>query len=52
MRYINNCLDNIVVFHVQSKALGHEALLELNRLFESLDAVTKMFLNDKMQQLK
>jgi hypothetical protein len=37
---------------VQSKALGHEAWLELNRLFESLDAFTKMFLNYKMQTLK
>ncbi len=34
---------------MQSKALGHEAWLELNRLFESLDA---LFLNDKMQTLK
>ncbi len=34
---------------MQSKVLGHEAWLELNRLFESLDA---LFLNYKMQTLK
>jgi hypothetical protein len=35
---------------VQSKVC--EAWLELNRLFESQDAVTKMFFKDKMQTLQ
>lgn len=49
---INNGLDNSVVSHIQSCKTAALAWTELIRLFESQDAVTKMYLKDKLHTLK
>ena len=49
---INNCLDNSVVSHIQSCKTTAFAWTKLIRLFESQDAVTKMYLKDKLHTLK
>ncbi len=40
----NSCLDNSVVSHVQLKNTLQEAWQGFKRLFESQDAITKMFI--------
>jgi hypothetical protein len=49
---INNCLDNSVNSHVESKLTSSEAWLELIQILESKDVVTNMVLKDKLQTLK
>ncbi len=49
---INNCLDNNVDSHVESKLTSNEVWLELIQIFESKDVVTKVFLKDKLQTIK
>lgn len=49
---INNCLENNIVSHIQSCKTAHLAWQELERLFESQDAVTKMYLKDRLYTLK
>jgi hypothetical protein len=44
---VNNCLDNTVISHVQSKKTSKEAWRSLTYLFESKNVVTKMYLKDK-----
>ncbi len=50
--HLQSCLDNSVNSHVESKLTSNEAWLELIQIFESKDAVTKMFLKGKLQTLK
>jgi len=49
---INNCLDNSVISHVQSCATSNLTWTKLARLFQSQDAVIKMYLKDKFHTLK
>lgn len=50
---INNCLNNSVVSHVQSKNMLQESWQGLKRLFESQNAITKMSIkNIILQTLK
>jgi hypothetical protein len=44
---INNCLNDSVVSHVRSKNTLQEAWQGLKRLFESQDAIPKMFIKKK-----
>jgi hypothetical protein len=45
-------LENNYVFHVSSFDKSKEAWGELIRLFETQDAITKMYLHDKLATLK
>ena len=49
---ITNCLDNNIVSHIQSKLTSNEAWQELIRIFESHDAIAKMYLKDNIYNLK
>ena len=49
---INNCLENNIVSHIQSYKTSNEAWKELKSVFESQDAITKMYLKDKLHTLK
>jgi hypothetical protein len=48
IQVINNCLDNNIISNVQSKTTSHDAWQELIKMFESQDAMTKMFLKDNL----
>lgn len=47
-----NCLDNIIISHVQSCTIARLTWTKLTKLFESQDVVTKMYLKDKLHTLK
>ena len=49
---INNCLENYIVSHIQSCTTSNLAWQELIKIFESQDALTKMYLKDKLHTLK
>jgi len=49
---IINCLENNVISHIQSYKTSNEAWKELKNVFESQDAITKMYLKDKLHTLK
>jgi hypothetical protein len=44
-------VDNFVISHIQSYK-SHGAWVELNKIFESKDVVTKMFLKGKLHKSK
>jgi hypothetical protein len=49
---INNCLENSIVSHIQSCTTSHLAWSGLISIFESQDIVTKMYLKDRLINLK
>jgi hypothetical protein len=49
---INNCFENNVISHIQSHQTLALARVELVRLFESQEPMTKMYLKDKLHILK
>lgn len=49
---INNCLHNIIIAHLQSRSIARLAWIELIRLFESQNVVTKVYPKDKLHKLK
>jgi hypothetical protein len=49
---ISNCLDNIVISHVQSCTTARLTWTKLTKLFESQDVVTNIYLKDKLHTLK
>jgi len=44
LKIINNCLENNVVFHIQSCTTTSQAWQELQKKFETQDAITKCIL--------
>jgi hypothetical protein len=52
IQVINNCSDNNIISNVQLKTTSHDVWQELIKMFETQDAVTKMFLRDNLQTLK
>ncbi len=49
---INNCLHNNIIAHLQSRSITRLAWIELIRLFESQNVVTKVYPKDKLHKLK
>ncbi len=44
---LNNNVDNFLISHIQSYNLAHGTWVELNKIFEYKNAITKMFLRVK-----
>jgi hypothetical protein len=49
---INNCLRNNIIAHLQSRSIAGLTWIELIRLFESQNVVTKVYPKDKLHKLK
>ncbi len=49
---INNCLHNIITAHLQSDFIARLTWIELIRLLESQNVVTKVYPKDKLHKLK
>jgi hypothetical protein len=49
---IDNYLNNNFISQVDSKLTSNKTWQELIKIFESKDAITKMYLKDKLQTLK
>lgn len=49
---INNCLDNLIVSHIQHCKSASNAWKQLCDMYETKDVVSRMYLRDKLQSLK